>query len=106
MQSARPYRAKLHPGARSQAPEGEPNKAHSSNVCVCVSPVFLTGGYRLWGAINGDRMSWLLDTGAAVTLLREDTWARIYLRRESAGAEAVDDAEVGQRRRDATAHSW
>ena len=89
MQSARPYRAQLHPeaffaagklltlGARSQAPEGEPNNAHSSDVCVCVSPVFLTGGYRLWGANNGVRMSWLLDTGAAVTLLREDTWARI-----------------------------
>ena len=44
---------------------------------VCESPFFLTGGYRLWGAINGVRMSWLLDTGAALTLFREDTWARI-----------------------------
>ena len=55
-------------------PEGEPSKAHS---CVCVSPVALTGGYRLLGAVNGVQMSLLLDTGAAVTLLREDTWARI-----------------------------
>ncbi len=29
------------------------------------------------GAVNGVRMSLLLDTGAAVTLLREDTWARV-----------------------------
>ena len=39
-----------------------------------------------------------------------DTIARrhlcAYLRRESAGAEAVVDAEVGQRRRDATDDSW
>ena len=86
MSSARPHRTQLHPeppiatgklltpGARSQAPEGEPSKAHS---CVCVSPVALTGGYRLLGAVNGVQMSLLLDTGAAVTLLREDTWARV-----------------------------
>ena len=64
----------LTSGARSQAPEGEPSKAHS---CVCVSPVALTGGDRLLGAVNGVQMSLLLDTGAAVTLLREDTWALI-----------------------------
>ena len=86
MSLARPHRTQLHPeppiatgklltpGARSQVPEGEPNKAHS---CVCVSPVALTRGYRLLGAVNGVQMSLLLDTGAAVTLLREDTWARI-----------------------------
>ena len=83
----RPHRMQLHseplittgkletPGARGREPEGEPIKAHT-NVYVCVSPTILTGGYRLLGAINGAQMSLLLDTGAAVTLLREDTWAR------------------------------
>ena len=47
--------------------------------------------------MNGVQMSLLLDTGAAVTLLREDTWARIT---------AEVDAEVGQCRRDATDDSW
>ena len=39
---------------------------------VHVSPV--TGGYRLTGSINGTNINLLLDTGAAVTLLREDVW--------------------------------
>ena len=36
-----------------------------------------TGGYRVVGAINGEKVSLLLDTGAAVTLLRKDTWDRV-----------------------------
>ena len=87
MPPARPHRTQLHseppittgklatPGARGREPEGEPIKAHT-NVYVCVSPTTLTGGYRLSGAVNGAQMSLLLDTGAAVTLLREDTWVR------------------------------
>ena len=87
MPPARPHRTQLHseppittgkletPGARGRGPEGEPIKAHT-NVYVCVSPTILTGGYRLSGAVNGAQMSLLLDTGAAVTLLQEDTWAR------------------------------
>ena len=85
----RTHRAQLHPapplsatgklttpGALGQAPEGEPSKAHSPNVRICVSPVVSAGGFRLMGAVNGAQVSSLLDTGAAVTLLRDDTWAR------------------------------
>lgn len=59
-------------------PEGGPSKAHS-DLCtnVCVSPVALAGGYRLSGAVDGVQLLLLLDTGEAVTLLREDVWARI-----------------------------
>ena len=42
---------------------------------INVSPV--TGGYRLPGWINGTKLSLLLDTGAAVTLLREDVWRQL-----------------------------
>ena len=42
-----------------------------------VSPVTPTGGYRLSGTLNGTEISLLLDTGAAVTLLRADTWSQI-----------------------------
>ena len=65
------------PGAQGRAPEDELSKAHSPNVCVCVSPVAPKGGYRLLGAVNAVQLSLLLDTRAAVTLLREDVWARI-----------------------------
>ena len=40
-----------------------------------ISPI--TGGYRLPGSINGTSITLLLDTGAAVTLLRQDVWMRI-----------------------------
>ena len=87
MPPALPHRMQLHseppittgkletPGVRGREPEGEPIKAHT-NVYVCVSPTTLTRGYLLSGAVNGAQMSLLLDTGAAVMLLREDTWAR------------------------------
>ena len=42
---------------------------------IHVSPV--TGGYRLPGWINGTKLSLLLDTGAAVALLREDVWRQL-----------------------------
>ena len=42
---------------------------------VHISPV--TGGYRLTGSINGTNINLLLDTGAAVTLLREDVWKQL-----------------------------
>ena len=66
-----------NPGAQGRVPEGEPSKAHSPNVCVYVSPVAPSGDYHLFGAVNEVQLSLLLDTGVAVTLLREDSWARI-----------------------------
>ena len=44
---------------------------------VHVSPVVSAGGYRLSGTINGVELSLLLDTGAVVSLLREDAWSRV-----------------------------
>ena len=43
---------------------------------VVISPVTSTGGYRLEGTVNGAQTSFLVDTGAAVSLLRDDAWAR------------------------------
>lgn len=42
---------------------------------ICVSPI--TGGYRLLGSLNGTPINFLLDTGAAVSLLRQDVWGGI-----------------------------
>ena len=42
---------------------------------ITVSPV--TGGYRLASSINGTHVDVLVDTGAAVTLLREDIWRQL-----------------------------
>lgn len=42
-----------------------------------ISPVTPTGGYRVEGTVNGMPTSFLLDTGPAVTLLRQDTWETI-----------------------------
>ena len=44
---------------------------------VTISVVTPTGGYRVDGKINRIPISFLLDTGAAVTLIREDVWSRI-----------------------------
>ena len=44
------------------------------------TPIYVsvvTGGYRLPGSVNGTNLNLLLDTGAAVTLLREDVWRQI-----------------------------
>ena len=37
----------------------------------------IAGGYRIPGSINGTEVTLLLDTGAAVTLLRHDVWTSI-----------------------------
>ena len=52
-----------NPGVQGQPPEGEKNKAHSSNLHVCVSPITPTGCYCLSGVVNGVETSLLLDTG-------------------------------------------
>ena len=44
---------------------------------TAISPVSPVGGYRLDGAVNGVRVSLLVETGAAVTLLRKDAWNRV-----------------------------
>ena len=36
-----------------------------------------TGGFQVEGKVNGTATSFLLDTGAAATLLRKDTWERV-----------------------------
>ena len=65
------------PNILSQVPGIKPSKAQLCNAGVCVSPVNPTGGYHLLGTVNRVQMSMLLDTGAAVTLLRQDTWLHV-----------------------------
>ena len=62
-------------GAESRASEGEHIKAH--NTRIPVSPITPAGGYRMACTINGVLIPFLLDTGAAATLLRKDTWERV-----------------------------
>ena len=45
-----------------------------------IAPVMPTGGYRLPAKIDGVDVRMLLDTGAAVTLLRHDIWLQIASR--------------------------
>ena len=62
---------------KSQASEGEPNKARD-NGPMLVSPVTPTGGgYYFDCTINCVQVSFLVDTGAAVTLIRRDLWERV-----------------------------
>ena len=42
---------------------------------ITISPV--AGGYRLLATLNGTPIALLIDTGAAVTLLRQDVWNQI-----------------------------
>ena len=116
MPSARPYHVQLHPepptatgklltpGTRSQAPEGEPSEAHSSNKYVCF-PYY--SHRRLSPVESGQRCPDVIAVGHESS---RDAIARRHLdayhRRESAGAEAVVDTEVGQRQQYATDDSW
>ena len=65
---------------RSQTHEGG-SKARKPECSVIVSPVTPTECFRVEGMVSGERILFLLDTGAAVTLLRKDTWSRINARR-------------------------
>ncbi len=49
--------------------------AHTDKVTV--SPIIPTGGYQMDCSVNGVPTSFLLNTGAAVTLLWRDTWERV-----------------------------
>ena len=63
-------------GAKSRTYEGDSKRAQ--NQLITISPVSSpAGGYRLKVAVNGALIPFLLDTGAAVSLLREDTWNQV-----------------------------
>ena len=63
------------PCTKSRAQEG--GKVMAQPAPVTISVVTPTGGYRVDGKINWIPISFLLDTGAAVTLIWEDVWSRI-----------------------------
>ncbi len=44
---------------------------HTSTLVSIVTP---TGGFRVGGEVNGKALSFLIDTGAAVTLIHKDAW--------------------------------
>ena len=63
-------------GAKSRACEKKKKKfqqAHALTIAVSTP----TGGYQLEATVDGVSVPFLLDTGAAVSLLREDTWKRV-----------------------------
>lgn len=61
----------------SQVQEGEKEMAHNHFLPFTISLVTPTGGYSIKGHMNGMPTSFLVDTGAAVTLVQEETWDRI-----------------------------
>ena len=54
--------------------EGKSGLAHHR---ICSHAINPSTGFRLNGKIDQVPVSFLLDTGSTVTLLREDTWSRI-----------------------------
>ena len=60
---------------KSPIQRGNGNGAHLPNVSTSV--VTPTGGYKVTGTINGHATALLVDTGAAVTLVRKDVWDQI-----------------------------
>ena len=44
---------------------------------LIISVITSTGGFRLERLIYGQAISFLVDTGAAVTLMRKDTWDQV-----------------------------
>ena len=70
----------LTPDAESRASEGNVIKTHNPvvnethNPVVNVYPVDPASSFRVDGKINGRPVSFLLDTGAAVSLIRKDIW--------------------------------
>ena len=61
-------------GAKGRACEGSPRKAQGDIQLLAVNP---TSTFQLSGSINGFSVSFMPDTGAAVTLLRKDVWDRV-----------------------------
>ena len=54
-----------------------PRRRPDPSVSACAFPVASAGGYRLEGSISGVPTSFLLDTGAAMTLIHKDTWEKV-----------------------------
>ena len=61
-------------GAKGRACEGNPQEAQDDVQLLAVNP---TSTYQVTGTINGFSVSFMPDTGAAVTLLRKDAWDRV-----------------------------
>ena len=59
--------------AKGRASEGEPRKAYK-NFPIRISPVNPAPSYDILGEVNSQSIKFIVDTGAAVTLLRGDLW--------------------------------
>lgn len=65
-------------GATSRASEGN----IKTQKTLSISPLNPATAFRVVGNINGSSVSFLLDTGAAVTLMRKDVWDSLRLTTE------------------------
>ena len=61
----------------SRPQEGQEKMTHESNIDLIISLVTPTGGFHVSGLVNGHSTSFLMDTGAEVTLTRKDTWDQV-----------------------------
>ena len=64
-------------GATDRPPEGEHSEVQTPESTIYTLPVSPSSGFRLSGLVNGVGISLLVDTGAAVTLLRLDAWEQV-----------------------------
>ena len=62
-------------GATDRPPESELSEVQIPESYTL--PVHPSSGFRLSGSVNGVGISLLVDTGAAVTLLRLDAWEQV-----------------------------
>ena len=65
-------------GAVSRTHEGNDNEAHET---INILPLTTTAAFRISGQVLGSTVSFLLDTGAALTLVRKDVWDSLGLTR-------------------------
>lgn len=65
-------------------PEFEPSKVQMVDTIMYVSTVTPTGSYHLARLVGTVDVSFLLHTGAAVTLLWEDTWLQVAAKNRQA----------------------
>ena len=66
-------------GAKSQACEGESGniEAQTCNLTIAATSANPTAAYHAQGKVAGVPTSFMLDIGAAVTLLQEDRWKEV-----------------------------